>query len=273
MRQAVRIWDWWKEDPPNLEELRKHFLWLKDEHGRQVVIFDSHPENTSDDARVTRFITFENSVDGRWQLLGNKNVHRAAECYLLLEIEKYRGRRSTLVWDAQNKRLTQVVMPRSLLEALWSQFEHFVIGDCNLIKCPGCDRWFEVSGEVSRTDMEYCEAKCRSRANRRHIASAKKMRAEGKSIAEIAQHIEIKKIPTWFAKEMRAEGKSIAEIAQKLDLKTEKVSELFAKEMRTEGKSIAEIAQELDLETKEVRECFRKRKEKKRDGTKKKGEG
>jgi hypothetical protein len=177
MRQAASIWEAWSNF--NAVVLRRHFLWQTDGNGKRVVLFDSHPGKPSagpQGERVTMVIGSETSPGGLWQALADKDVRMAAQLYLMRVIDDHLVRlaTSTPVWDKEEKRVVRVLMPLNLLGAIWLQFEHFVTGSNKLVSCPVCGRWFEVSRTAGRSDKEYCQPSCRSKAYRDRRAPKKK---------------------------------------------------------------------------------------------------
>jgi hypothetical protein len=92
------------------------------------------------------------------------------------------------------------IAPLNLIGALWLQFARAIVGEKQFRKCLTCERWFEVSPEVFRTNRLYCSEGCRSRAYRARRERAVELAAEGKTPKQIADELDsdIKTIKGWL---------------------------------------------------------------------------
>jgi hypothetical protein len=94
--------------------------------------------------------------------------------------------------------------PNDLVGAMWWQFARLLAGESAYRHCKVCNRLMELStnGEGFRSDREICSAACKAKDHRRRVREAKQLRAEGKSVREIAALFEqpTKVIKNWLAK-------------------------------------------------------------------------
>lgn len=81
------------------------------------------------------------------------------------------------------------VSPVNLHGAMWLQLARAVSENAAFRRCDQCGRWFEVSPKITRKSRKYCSEPCRTQAYRARIATAKQMRADGKSLAQIAEEL------------------------------------------------------------------------------------
>jgi hypothetical protein len=95
--------------------------------------------------------------------------------------------------------------PRSLLGAIWWQFARVVTGESRYQPCRVCNRLIEIStgGKPRfRADREFCSGTCKVRDHRRKVRDAKKMKAKGRTVRQIAKHFETSMavITNWLTK-------------------------------------------------------------------------
>ena len=96
------------------------------------------------------------------------------------------------IFSGDDPRLRVFLEPKNLLGALWLQFAAAVDGLKNFAKCPQCGTPFEKSRDPStgkRTDARFCSPRCRVNHYRGRIELAQRMRAAGRSHAEIAREL------------------------------------------------------------------------------------
>jgi hypothetical protein len=79
--------------------------------------------------------------------------------------------------------------PRSLLGAAYLQFNNAMVGRAVPRQCRECDRWFDVAPGIGRVDREICSTACRSRAYRHKQAMARNLKAQGKTVKQIAKEL------------------------------------------------------------------------------------
>jgi DNA-binding CsgD family transcriptional regulator len=246
MRHTVTVWDYWRHDAE--KELRKHFVWRNDDHGKMAVHYDSHPElrpglsPPAPDRRVVAVVGSETSPDGRWAALQPNNVMLAAQLFLMQVINDHvnRDTDSTLVWDNEEKRPVRTSVPQHLLGTIWLQFEHAVTENKKYLDCPMCGRCIEVSLEAGRSDKEVCGNTCRSTAYRKRKEALKLWAGgKGRSFGEIARQLQLNEgiVEMWIsdsqkreeALKMSANGMSVEEIAKKLETDEKKVKRWIPK--------------------------------------------
>jgi hypothetical protein len=98
-----------------------------------------------------------------------------------------------------------VLSPYNLQGAIWLQFTEAFQRGSRFADCPVCGTWFEVAPDRTRSDRLYCTRVCRNNAARKRVAEAVRLKAEGKSDAEIAQilNTEVGKVSKWVADEAK----------------------------------------------------------------------
>lgn len=86
------------------------------------------------------------------------------------------------------------VLPKNLLGAICWQFARAVTGSARYEPCIVCGQLMELSTGIhgARADKVFCSIKCKFRKQRDKIREARKMRAAGRSIREIAAHFQTK---------------------------------------------------------------------------------
>jgi hypothetical protein len=120
--------------------------------------------------------------------------------------DNLRGRASPmLVYDLDLGRQVAQVVPHDLLTAMWLQFWQGIGGNKDYHSCKECGRWFELSSDQSahRTvRREFCSDPCKSRDYRRRKDRARQLKAEGKSVKEIARETDtdLDTIKKWVTK-------------------------------------------------------------------------
>lgn len=92
-----------------------------------------------------------------------------------------------LLWErtARETRLRIRSVPQSLIAAMWVQFAMAIEGNRDYQQCDQCGGWFEVAAE-KREDARFCSNACRFKAYRGRQKEAQRLRAEGKSLGQIA---------------------------------------------------------------------------------------
>jgi len=94
--------------------------------------------------------------------------------------------------------------PLSLLGAMWWQFARVIAGESSYRKCKACARYIEISAGAhgKPINREFCSDACRTRDNRRKVREAKALKAEGRTVPQIAKHFETSSetIRNWLTK-------------------------------------------------------------------------
>ena len=80
--------------------------------------------------------------------------------------------------------------PDPLLDVIWAQFALAVAESQEFRFCKLCNRPFEVAPQTNRTDRVFCSDTCRVKSYQRRQAKARKMRAAGKKLRDIAKEVE-----------------------------------------------------------------------------------
>ncbi|GAG22330.1 unnamed protein product, partial [marine sediment metagenome] len=73
-----------------------------------------------------------------------------------------------------------------LAKVLWLQFAQAVAGELDVRLCSTCGKPFDVRGQT-RSDRTFCSNNCKVKHLYHRKSKAKKMRAEGESLREIAR--------------------------------------------------------------------------------------
>lgn len=94
--------------------------------------------------------------------------------------------------------------PKSLLGAMWWQFARLLTGEASHRKCKVCGRLMELStnGEGFRADRLFCSPACKTKDHRLRVKETKQLRADGKSLRELADHFgqPLSVIKNWLTK-------------------------------------------------------------------------
>jgi hypothetical protein len=92
-------------------------------------------------------------------------------------------------------------MPKTLLGAMWLQFARAIDGDRKYRACKECGTWFEVSTADTgfRVNRLFCSDACKSKDYRDRKARVGTLKAEGRSIKEIAKELDtdVETIARW----------------------------------------------------------------------------
>jgi hypothetical protein len=117
-----------------------------------------------------------------------------------------RGNTSTaLLWDVrQHKRVLRIV-PTTLLGALWWQFARVIAGEAKYRECPICHEPMEISSGSNgkNANVVFCSSACRQENHRAKVKAARALKAEGKTVRQIAKHFDTTPdtIQNWLTKE------------------------------------------------------------------------
>jgi hypothetical protein len=112
--------------------------------------------------------------------------------------------RPQLLYDLDVGQMMLAHVPRNLLGALWLQFAQAISGDLEYRTCKECGKTIEVATDLDGRSARklFCSDPCKSRDYRRRKDLAKKMKAEGKSVKDIAEELvtDISTIQKWVGK-------------------------------------------------------------------------
>lgn len=104
----------------------------------------------------------------------------------------------------QSGTFTHTLAPRNLIGAAWWQLSRIITGEVEHKWCQICGKPIEVSSGKygGRRDRQFCSAACKQKDHRQDVKKAKEMRAQGKTISEIARHFVRSKaiIENWLKK-------------------------------------------------------------------------
>src|SRR5581483_11484337 len=92
-------------------------------------------------------------------------------------------------WDAVRRRIFFQETPFSLLGAIWLQLVSAINGDVQSRRCENCGRWLELTPGKNRSHRLTCSQTCRNRLYLNRQAHARKLRAAGKSVKQIAKQL------------------------------------------------------------------------------------
>jgi hypothetical protein len=193
MRYAIDIWG--AARTGDVARLERVIHWKPDGSGVEIAGHPDVPRGQLPEApawveRTT--IAHTDFGDGVLERFVPGDLVQPALHYLQSKInEKLEGRASPrLLWDADRERLGLYIMPTGLVGALWLQFARAVERDSRFRRCAECGLWFELAPGTARADKLYCSTPCRTKAYRKRQAEAVRLRAEGRSIEEIARDLE-----------------------------------------------------------------------------------
>jgi hypothetical protein len=223
VRQAVWVWNRLTSAMPKEQrELLRHVRWERDEAGHMSVIYDSHPglpptQAWADDGfmRVAEVIAsdhFGGEALSRYEVGEVSQPARTFLCRLVNAA--LRGRVSPQLFPDEGMVGANLpvmaslrLVPLNLYACLWLQFAQAMTSDKEQRQCVGCGEWFEVRGKRVagrrrvRADKEYCRPACRLRAYREKQDHARRLRAAGKKVRDIARELGAKEeqVKKWVA--------------------------------------------------------------------------
>lgn len=98
------------------------------------------------------------------------------------------------------------VGPRNLCTAAWLQFEREVEGFFDFRRCAQCGRWFRFYPQKIRKEQIFCSQACRSKSYRARQEEARRMKAAGIPIEEIAAEMEsdLETVQGWISARIAA---------------------------------------------------------------------
>jgi hypothetical protein len=110
-----------------------------------------------------------------------------------------------LNWDVRHNRAVMGLTPGTLSGALWLQFAQVVTGQASHRPCKACGKWLTLSNDDYgfRSDRVFCSAACRQKDYRAKIREARRLRAEGQTVRQIAKRFDTttETIQNWLTKE------------------------------------------------------------------------
>lgn len=187
MREAVGIWR--MAEDGDTASLSHHIRWSDD---NKAVIFESDPVRPIEAPYHSQLLA---SPDfGAWALecFSPGDVIGPALLFVQRVINEHLEPRASplLSWDVRQQRSRLQVKPGGLIGALWLQFAQAVHGKTEFRSCRECGKWFQIHPDIARTNRAFCSSACRSKAYRKRQDEARRLHAEGLSVADIAARLE-----------------------------------------------------------------------------------
>lgn len=105
-----------------------------------------------------------------------------------------------------------VTTPNSLIDVMWWQFAMALCEGKSQHRCEGCGEWLDVGGGTvqgnDRIDKRTCGDACRARVYKKRKARAQAMRAEGKTVRQIAKALgaDVGSVKRWVEKSKKPKG-------------------------------------------------------------------
>lgn len=210
MRAAIAVWDA-MNGIGDLSELVKRFDELDEPTARRVTEWNKArtPFGPGDWALVAQCDT-DFDVDYRIAPAPRADSREAAawEVVKLLANDRLSKHCSPVLYNrsARSLALTPAVKttPKNLLGAIWQQFTRVILGDVEYRTCLACPRQIEISteGRGKQSNVMFCSDACRTRDHRNKVKEAKSMKADGKTVSQIAKHFETTSdtINNWLTK-------------------------------------------------------------------------
>jgi hypothetical protein len=107
-------------------------------------------------------------------------------------------------YDIENGKHDILLVPQSLLSAMWLQFAQAVAGGLKYRACKECGKWFELSTDDTgfRVSRVFCSDPCKSKDYRKRKEQAQRLKAEGKTVSSIAKELgtDPETVKKWVAK-------------------------------------------------------------------------
>jgi hypothetical protein len=207
MRALLALWEMIQSR--DTRALSKHIRWGKDKHGVEALRYNSHPDRqpggrpAPPDERLAQVIDSGALPDPKARKLEGDDLIAVARSYMQSVINGHLKEEVSgmLHSEGPRDRLALHLVPTSLSGALWLQFASAIGGDKAYRCCSECQTWFEVSPGVARRDRRVCSDACRTRAWRARQEQARRLRAAGKSLKEIARalHSDVGTVKSWVA--------------------------------------------------------------------------
>ncbi len=136
--------------------------------------------------------------------------HVAASVLYVPERDGFAGG-SRPVGPAREKRLPLGLrmVPQNLLGALWLQLAQEIERGTEYRRCAMCSKRMEISLEGHRRNRRTCSDKCRRALQRKREDDARVLRAQGKSLRQIAEEFgtTVAHVRAWTAKPKRLRGR------------------------------------------------------------------
>jgi hypothetical protein len=198
LRQCVELWDLVRAN--DQKELARHIKWQQQPDGRFAVYYESHPSLKSSSRAVppvqatTEIVSSENDP-AFLSSLRPDDLRTAALLHIAKRVNEHlNGQVETQVSCVpQSTVLSLNAIPVDLLTGLWLQFAQAVAENKTYARCKECHGWFESSAPGTRNTRLYCSDSCKVTAYVNRKDRAVELKAEGKSVKQIAKELETDK--------------------------------------------------------------------------------
>ncbi|MBL8796597.1 MAG: hypothetical protein JNM56_22035 [Planctomycetia bacterium] len=205
MRRLTALWDLCQAQ--DLPGLGRHIRWT-DERGQRVVRY-SHAggePGLGEDADVSpkEVVLASPTHHPEWLAQWSPgDLMLPALFHLADEINQQLHFHDSLrmMWEPQQKQLALRLPVPTLRDLLWAQFAEAIVSRRSFRKCKTCGTWFELLPGLARTNRLFCSEGCRSKLYRMRQEDARRLRGEGKSVAEIARLLEsdVRTVKGWVS--------------------------------------------------------------------------
>jgi hypothetical protein len=93
-------------------------------------------------------------------------------------------------WHLDRKEYVFRVRPESLLGCMWWQLARSLTGEVVFGECRVCHIPLERGPDAFMSTRLFCSNKCRQKDQRNKVKSAKQLKADGRTVAQIAKHFD-----------------------------------------------------------------------------------
>ena len=208
LRRCVRLWDLVRACDE--DRLAQHIRWQDGPGGRLSVHYDSHPDlepgatALPPDQRTTAVIVSAETDPALFNSLSPSDVRSPALLYIEARINEHLNDQvlTQLRYDPATGISSLLSFPRNLLVGLWLQFAQAVAENKSYARCKECETWFETSIPGTRKTRMYCSDTCKVKAYMERKDRAVRLKAEGKTVKEIAHELGTDKdtVKRWLGK-------------------------------------------------------------------------
>jgi hypothetical protein len=199
LRVCVRLWDLVRAR--DVQGLEQHIRWRTDPEGDLAVYCHDQPGARGTSPPVE--IASARRTPHLLMQFNPRDPSGPASLYIERTVsERLQGVvESRMVRDERQGRPRLCHVPRTLPGAVWLQFAEAVSDDKDHKRCGECGKWFEVSLRAARTHRVYCSDACKLKAHRERKERAVRMKADGKSLGEIARELgsDVKTVRNWVS--------------------------------------------------------------------------
>jgi hypothetical protein len=103
-------------------------------------------------------------------------------------------------WNARLGKVELRLKSSNLIDFIYYQLGHAVIGRRKFRQCPICGKWFVLIPGVNRADRSLCSGYCRLKLSRQRKVATIKLHNEGWTPKQIAEEVEssVSKVKQWI---------------------------------------------------------------------------